>query len=553
MKKNSDLRFYGALSMLWAAAGLVTPAQADMPSVETVIAFTGSIASGGNGAYPPNGNASVSYPVRVFVEDSLGYLYGSTAYGGGFEPGAIGYQGNGGEGELFYRYRPDVGQEILDRSVQTGNSRPAHLGYVSNDYFYSTEGGLRRWTGSDWTVLADIDGNIAAPWVEGSDGRLYNSNRAQTIYVTDAEGASGISTLLDVPSADGRQLTLFLSHSDGRLYGAGRLLSSSRWRPLVFSVRPDGTDYTLVATNIGDGDNASGGQVVALLEHADGTLYGATLTGGANNNGVLFRVGADGSGYTVLHEFGPSEANTDGVRPGSLTWGHDGHLYGTADRGGIHRNGVIFRWNTQTEMYEPLYAFSPLTLHDAVGKNTGHNSDGIQPHGLMTASDGTLYGMASLGGEHGWGTVFAFHPGDEVPVFRYQPNITLGVRALNNIGAGQLVETRSIALGSTLQFYWSGELIDQCAASSDEAVGAWTGARSVSASEDPHTPAELGAWTYTLTCESTSTDFPQPVTASLTVDVVPVTPASEKGGNGGVAPPWLLLGLLALAGRRRRR
>ena len=91
---------------------------------------------------------------------------------------------------------------------------------------------------------------------------------------------------------------------------------------------------------------------------------------------MLFRLDADGSNYEVLHEFGATAANTDGIRPTSLAVGADGHIYGTTLIGGVNSNGVIFRWNTTGSTYEALYAFNALTAHTALGSNTRPCSSG---------------------------------------------------------------------------------------------------------------------------------------------------------------------------------
>ncbi|VCU68650.1 hypothetical protein PIGHUM_00707 [Pigmentiphaga humi] len=543
-----------ALLALASGALVAAPsAHAELPSVEAVIHYTGNVAAGGNGAYPPTGNATIYYPVAALVEGEGGSLYGSTANGGGYDAA---YMDSGGIGGLFYRYAPDAGQTILEREADTGNARPGQLTYASNGRLYSIEGGLRRWTGSGWELLAPTpSGTLRNAWIEGADGRLYNSNRARILYVVNKDGSGGMETLYTIATTVGSQAGLVLSHSNGRLYGVARILkdtgSGNAWRPMVFSILPDGTDFRVLAENIGDAGSYAGLEVTALVEAADGILYGATSMGGANGNGTLFRIMPDGSDYRVLYEFGAETANIDGMRPSSLVKGADGNLYGTAMLGGVSGNGLIFRLNPASGAYDALYAFNALSAHETVGNNSGYNPDGKNPLGLMRAGDGTLYGMAQLGGSYGWGTVFKFNPGDEVPVFKFEPVVKLSATAPHNVGGGA-VDARSVALGQTVKFAWSSQLAANCVASSTEPGSAWAGSRDASSSGESYTPGRLGAWTYTLTCDSTSADFPGQVSSTYAIDVVPVEAEPVSGGNGG-ALGWLLLPLAVLGAVLRRR
>src|SRR5512143_2832192 len=49
---------------------------------------------------------------------------------------------------------------------------------------------------------------------------------------------------------------------------------------------------------------ASGANPTAsLVQGSDGVLYGTTAAGGQNNQGTVYRMNRDGSGYAVLHGF----------------------------------------------------------------------------------------------------------------------------------------------------------------------------------------------------------------------------------------------------------
>lgn len=145
-----------------------------------------------------------------------------------------------------------------------------------------------------------------------------------------------------------------------------------------------------------------------LVQGADGTLYGTTSTGGAHGTGVVFKISADGSGYTVLHSFGPldglftNDTNADGGRPsGALVIG-SGALYGVTAAGGPKGSGTVFKLQPDGSGFTVLRSFDPKG-------ELYHNDGGASPLGLTLGAGGTLFGAAELGGE-GRGLIFRMLP-----------------------------------------------------------------------------------------------------------------------------------------------
>jgi uncharacterized repeat protein (TIGR03803 family) len=75
----------------------------------------------------------------------------------------------------------------------------------------------------------------------------------------------------------------------------------------------------------------------ARLTAYGGALYGTTVTGGAENDGTIFRISE--SGETILHNFG-----NDGSEPFGGMVAVNGALYGTTSGGGTQNYGTIFRF-----------------------------------------------------------------------------------------------------------------------------------------------------------------------------------------------------------------
>lgn len=198
----------------------------------------------------------------------------------------------------------------------------------------------------------------------------------------------------------------------------------------------------------------------------NGEIYGATLAGGADNMGTVYKYVPGGSVYnqtTVLHSFHNSSNGMlpDVVGPrsdlaalGSILYGVGAGygefvvpgvyqfdpttateaplfiwpyspqgtlpngvipvgnlLYGTTSVDGGNANGTIFAVNPNAITENVLYAFKG-------------GADGGAPLGSLTAIGGMLYGTTSQGGTHGGGTIFAFDPssGKKTTLHSFDPS-----------------------------------------------------------------------------------------------------------------------------------
>jgi uncharacterized repeat protein (TIGR03803 family) len=189
----------------------------------------------------------------------------------------------------------------------------------------------------------------------------------------------------------------------------GRALYGGIWdNGTVYKLNTDGTGFAVLHTftNLSDvswGTNSDGAEPQALIFSGD-SFYGTTLLGGTLGGGTVFKMYTNGTGFTVLHPFTLLSdvnwgTNSDGGFPSGLVLSGT-TLYGTAYQGGASGNGTVFRLATDGTDFITLHTFT------TVDPNAGTNSDGANPSGYLTPSGNTLYGSASAGGPSGNGTVF---------------------------------------------------------------------------------------------------------------------------------------------------
>lgn len=148
-----------------------------------------------------------------------------------------------------------------------------------------------------------------------------------------------------------------------------------------------------------NGKFPSGGLIVG----PDGTLYGTTRVGGANDKGTVYSLTAPETGvrwkHTVLHEFD----GTDGSEPFSdLARGPDGTLYGTTSVG-AQANGTVFALTPPTTGHKWKFQ----TLHAFTGSAT---DGGIPFAGVIRGPDGSLFGTTIAGGKASQGTAYMLSP-----------------------------------------------------------------------------------------------------------------------------------------------
>jgi len=234
---------------------------------------------------------------------------------------------------------------------------------------------------------------------QASNGKLYGMTPEGgisfhgTIFSFDPITQSLVKIIDFNNTQNGRQpYGSLIQASNGKLYGmtnsGGNFLGG-----VIFSLAPSNNSFT----KLYDFSQATGWHPTgSLMQASNGLLYGCTLDGGTNGDGVIFSLDLSTNTYSVLHNF--NYATGAGITYGNLIQSTNGLLYGISYNGGTLNNGVIFSFNLTTNTYSTLVNLATASA------NPGKNSYG----NLFLASDGKLYGMTSSGGTTGMGTIFSY-------------------------------------------------------------------------------------------------------------------------------------------------
>jgi uncharacterized repeat protein (TIGR03803 family) len=411
MTRPSAWKMVPAVFALCAATAIASPAQ----TLTTLLMFHGP-----NGETPGGGS---------FTQGRDGALYATTESGGTNNQGTVFRVGKGGLAVLHsFCSLPGC----ADGQVPIGTLL---LGNDGNFYGTTWQGGdqncgLPSGCGTvfrispngtfvtlhtfEWTdgagpfndnLIQAADGNFYGTTAEGGNLNCGLDVGCGTVFTITPTGR--FSTLYKFSGTDGNRPAGLVQASNGILYGGtyeGGNCVYELGCGTIFSITPSGTVTTLY-----DFTGAAGGPQSALVQAANGNLYGTTEYGGhtclfdADSCGTVFTMTLSGE-LTTIHEF----MNTDGAFPyGGLIQATDGNFYGTTAGGGnsICEDGC-------GTLFQMTASGAVTTLKRLNGR------DGLNPYsGLLQATNGTIYGLTSGGGDfecsptYGCGTIFSLDMG----------------------------------------------------------------------------------------------------------------------------------------------
>jgi uncharacterized repeat protein (TIGR03803 family) len=279
-------------------------------------------------------------PGGAVVFDTYGNLYATTTGGGA-----------NGNGTLIVMFLGSP-LDLHDFTVAEGFPvAPPVLGKDGNLYGFTTNGAAYTVTIPSPTYHSlgtYAPGSVYAPLLLAADGYLYGTsdnggkNNLGTVFrMTSPSGA--IKTIFNFNGKNGNYVySPLVQDSAGNFYGT-TFNGGANDTGVIFKLTPKGA-YTRLRDFDASGCNNSGANPGAGLAFGtDGNLYGVATNGGANCAGTIFQISTSGSGFSKLVDFTGMGGSAPGANPyAGLALNTNGTFYGLTIDGGANEDGVYF-------------------------------------------------------------------------------------------------------------------------------------------------------------------------------------------------------------------
>jgi len=337
-------------------------------------------------------------PVAPLIVGPDGYLYGTTLNGGDNDFGVVFKITTSGSYTTLYSF---TGTDGDGANPATGllSATDGFLYGTTKGGGSSNEGTIFKITTNGvpttvYSFLGGVEGGTPiGTLIQGINGNFYGTtqfggtNGLGVVYQLTSTGS--YTELHAFNGTDGNQpLAGLVTGTDGKFYGTTS--KSSSGQGTVYQITTSGSFRTIYGF---DGGTNGGNPHAGLISGSDGNLYGTTENGGAGQ-GTIFKM-TTGGAITTLYRF---QGATDGGQPAAtLLSASDGNLYGTTQE--IVTSGTSFG-----TVFQMTYSGSLTTIHTF----TNNSVEGSNPEaGLVTGTDGNLYGTTEDGGNNGgFGTVY---------------------------------------------------------------------------------------------------------------------------------------------------
>jgi len=308
----------------------ITPA-----GVETVLYSFGASAT----------DAAAPYGGLIQAQD--GNLYGMSSGGGTFGGGTIFEITTAGVETVLHSFggsgdgmSPEGGLVQVSNGAFYGTTK----GGGANGYgtaFKMTTAGVE-------SVLHSFGGgtdgiNPYGNLIQASDGNLYGTTELGgghslgTVFKMTTSGGESVFHSFGAAGDGSNPYGDVIQAKDGNFYGT-TTLGGANGLGIVFKITTAGAETVLYSFGASgtDGTNPYGG----LIQASDGNLYGLTQGGGASAEGTVFEITTGGT-ETVLYSFGTTANDGSGPQH-SLIQASNGTLYGLTPTGGANNLGVVF-------------------------------------------------------------------------------------------------------------------------------------------------------------------------------------------------------------------
>ncbi len=254
--------------------------------------------------------------------------------------------------------------------------------------------------GTGFQVLHEFSGTVGADPVADlalSGSTLFGtasfggSSDAGIVFAVNTDG-TGFQVLhtFTAGATDGERPLAGLTLVGSTLFGTTEFGGTANLGTL-FSINTDGTGFQLLHSFTGGASDGS--SPAADLTLVGSTLYGTTKVGGSANEGAVFSINTDGTGFQLVHSF--VAGASDGGDPAAGLTLVGSTLFGTTLTGGSAGDGTVYSINTNGTNFQVLHSFA------------GGTGDGSGSEGGLTLVGSTLFGTATSGGIANNGVVFA--------------------------------------------------------------------------------------------------------------------------------------------------
>jgi uncharacterized repeat protein (TIGR03803 family) len=341
----------------------------------------------------PDGDGPECTPVF----DAKGDLFGTAAYGGSFDDGAV--------------FELPAGSTQLTAlcSFTGANGLNPYAGLTvdaAGDLFGTTINGGTSGHGTVFEIAAGTNvittvGNFSTSGASGPSAGPLAFGPGGTLVGTTLFGPTGSGAIFEDDPKTGI-ITSPASFSSGSYANFGVVLDAagdlfgasmnggSSGDGYIFELPNGSSSITTVAPFTG----SNGARPSGVIIDSAGDLFGSTQSGGANSDGTIFEIPAATTTITTLASF----SSATGYTAQGLTFGSSGNLLGAAMAGGANSHGTVFELPQGASVITALASFN---APGAVGVDAP----------VFTDSSGNIFGTTAGGGTNYIGAVFELPSG----------------------------------------------------------------------------------------------------------------------------------------------
>jgi len=216
--------------------------------------------------------------------------------------------------------------------------------------------------------------------IQGSDGKLYGSYSSSnsTMYSMDLNGNSFQTITLPA-----RPISTLIEGPASMLYGVAYYSSGAH---KLFKIKTDGTGYTdLYSFTVAQAQTS----ITTQLAIENNMIFGTLRNDTGDTGNVIYKIGTDGSGYTVLAQL----TKATGRMPNGVLVTPDHVLYAANYNQGstYEESGSIVKVNTDGSGFAVVRDFTKNFSQEIPDGSTPINE-------LTLLPDGKLLGACSVGG-----------------------------------------------------------------------------------------------------------------------------------------------------------